>query len=139
MTFGEVLNYFKQQDNLESIVALVDEPVMRKAVAAWKGVEVRFKEGIGECPDSSSEFEMWKWLWSNVEVSPNEFGILAGVRVAEAEPLLQRVKALRLVFPDNTIAKRASDYLQAMMLGQLRNAKPEREHKSEQKKKVVGN
>lgn len=139
MTFGEVLKYFKDEENLESIAALVDEPAARKAVAAWKGMTIKFKEGIGECPDELSDVEKWRWMWDQVECSEEEFGMISGVRIAEAGPLMSRLKALRLIFPDNTISRRAAEYLQAIMLAQLRSAKPEKSKKSEAKKVTVGN
>jgi len=120
-SFGEVLAYFKNNEEAENIVPLADDSDLMNGLVAWKSVVITLKKA-DECPymDDASK---WKWLWEHVQFNEQEFGIVAGVKGQDVGRLIDRLIGLRLIYPDGTINKLAKQYLQMMILSKIRPVK----------------
>ena len=116
-SFGEILSYFKENEDPDNIVPLVEDEELRKAVVAWKSVEIRYKLGECDCKDDVSK---WNWLWKQVEFNSGDFGVVAGVRQQDVGRMVQRLIGLRLIYPDGTISRFAKQYLQMTILSKIR-------------------
>jgi hypothetical protein len=124
MTFGEVLAHFKKSEGPEVVVSLIEDPLLRKALIAWQAVKIEFVTPIGDCSDEQDEVSKWEWLWSRVKFDQARFGVVAGLKGQEVEPVLTRMKGLRLIYPDGSINMLAQQYLRSIVMAQLNKAKP---------------
>lgn len=85
---------------------------------AWKGTPVTIKKVI-QCDEAKNEREKWEWLWSVVEIDEQKFMLLSGVRIQDAKNLLARLMGLRLIYPDGTVNRLASQYLRSIIMGKI--------------------
>jgi hypothetical protein len=104
MTFAELLSTFKSMESeyLENIIVVTEDPGLRNGLLAWNSMEVQFSPEI-ECPAVIvDEKKQWSWLWSAIKYDHKKFAMLANVKEYEATALLERLKSLRMVYPDGT-------------------------------------
>ena len=121
MSFGEVLKEFKDSESPEYVVPLVDDAELRSGVIAWKSVVIHIKDIVTDPPENDAE--RWNWLWLYTEFDKNQFAVIAGVRPQSSSALVSRIIGLRLVYPDGTVNKYASQYLQSIIIAQLARSK----------------
>lgn len=117
MTLGEVLKFFKENESPENIVPLVEDAELRNGVVAWKSVVVKYKDN--EPCTANSEAEQWNWMWSKVDFDLKTYATVAGIQPQYAGNLFQRLKGLRLIYPDGTIHNLASRFLQSIIMAKL--------------------
>lgn len=120
--FGSILQEFKDKEDADSIVPLVDDEDLRKGIVAWKSVVIKYKS-VGDCPHED-EASRWNWLWDNVGYDSGAFGEVAGARAQDVGRLLHRLAGLRLIYPDGTIHQIAKKYLQTTILSKLKSVQP---------------
>jgi len=122
---GEILDAFKKDEAAESIYPLLNEPSLCNALVAWRSVSIRYKKA-SECP-ALDEPGRWEWLWDQVEFDVGSFGVVAGCPGGEVANLLNRLKGLRLIYPDGTLNSYAKQYLSQLIMlklqGKRKNAK----------------
>lgn len=129
MTFGELLAKFKKQETADSIVPLVESVELRNGVVSWKSVVIKNK-GPAEC-DEEADAAQWEWMWLQVSYDLNNFAVVAGALPQNIGSLFQRLKGLRLIYPDGTINSFAAKYLQSIILAKLpKPTKPPKPPKS---------
>lgn len=134
MTFGEILAETKKNEDPENIVPLIEDERLRNAVVAWKSVTISFKSNQ-DCP-LTGEVAQWNWLWSQIEYDQQTFGVVAGLKPQDVEPVLTRLIGLRLVYPDGTINTFAKQYLQAIIMSRLSGKRPPGRPKKDDSSKV---
>lgn len=118
-TFAKLLGVFKSNERPESLVQLLNDPILRSAIVAWPSVPIRITaEPNLEC-ECGREADQWKWLWDHVEYDQPMFGIIANVEEHEVHKILIRLVGLRLIYPDGTIHKLAQQYLRSLIIQQL--------------------
>jgi len=117
-TFGEILRRFKDSEEPENIVPLIEDASLRNGLVAWKSVTISVKGGLKECPHDN-ETSQWNWLWQQVEYDPQTFGTVAGVKPADVGKLVTRLIGLRLIYPDGTVNELAKNYLQTIIMAKL--------------------
>tara|TARA_R110000824_G_scaffold344688_1_gene531306 strand:+ start:376 stop:777 length:402 start_codon:yes stop_codon:yes gene_type:complete len=122
MTFDATLSYFKEieKDAPESIVPLVNDlsGEMANALAVWKSVPISV-DIDGECY-SENDQEKWEWLWSQARVNEEKFIEYSGIKYMNAKSILERIKYLRLVYPDGTINEMARGIMQGILVKSVR-------------------
>ena len=116
-SFGEILKHFKENEEPENILPLVEDSALRNGLVAWKSVVIRNKPAE-ECP-YKDETSKWNWMWTQIEYDPGYFGVVAGVKIQEGKSLLDRLMGLRLIYPDGTINQYAKQYLQSIILAKV--------------------
>jgi hypothetical protein len=117
MTFGEILKYFKESESPETIIPLIDSGELRNALIAWKSVLITY-ESNKDC-NSNIEQEQWEWLWDNVKFDMQKFGIVSGCKPQNIRNVFDRLKGLRLIYPDGTINVLATSYLQSIIISKI--------------------
>jgi len=127
-SFGEILQSFKDSEEPENIVPLFDDSALRNGIIAWKSVVIKYLSQE-ECP-YEDEASRWNWMWSRINYDSNGFGLVAGVKAQDTTILLQRLIGLRLIYPDGTINKFASQYLQSLIMSKLKGGQKGRPRKS---------
>jgi hypothetical protein len=126
--FGDILADFKKMamGEAENIFPIMEDETLVNGLIAWKSVKINYKTLL-DCPHKD-EAGQWEWLWEQVEFNSSQFGAVAGVKMQDTGNLLTRLKGLRLIYPDGTINVLAKQYLQAQIMGKIRQAtKPSRE------------
>ena len=123
MTFDATLSYFKEieKDAPESIVPLVNDlsGEMVNALAVWKSVPIDV-DIDGKCY-SEKDQEKWEWLWSQATVNEEKFIEYSGIKYMNAKSILERIKYLRLVYPDGTINEMARGIMQGILVKSVRS------------------
>jgi len=119
MTVDDIIEKFKENESAENIVPLVESEELRNGLVAWKSVVVTRKGENNTCDDDLSEAEMWQFIWEDVDFGLSSFGVVAGVQNQHVQRLFNRLKGLRLIYPDGSIHKIAAQYLQSLILAKL--------------------
>ena len=123
--FGSILSEFKQDEEPENIMAMIDDKELQQGMIAWKSVRVWFKPA--KTCEEKDKIGRWMWLWDMIDYDQHNFEIVAGVRAQEAGKLFTRLKGLHLIYPDGTINQLATSYLQSIILSKIRgNSKKEK-------------
>ena len=117
MDFGSLLAHFKEIEQPDNIVPLIDDVALRNGLCAWKSVILTYG-GCGECL-FETEAEQWDWMWKGVTFDFISFAIVAGCRQQDMNNIFHRLKGLRLIYPDNSMNSYAQKYLQALIMGKL--------------------
>jgi len=118
-SFGDVLKSFKEAEEPENIVSLIDDESLRNGLVAWKSVRIEPAPTDEVFCSATDPVERWEWLWHAVRFDRAKFGIVAGVKAQEAGTLLTRLIGLRLIYPDGTVNNFASQYLQSIIMAKL--------------------
>lgn len=134
-SIGEVLSHFKSREaeDVENIAPLIDDSSLRNGLVAWKSVSIRFKNPGVQC-EVKGDAEMWNWLWEQVDFDQGLFGVVAGIRTQDIGGIINRLKGLKLIYPDGTINGMARQYLQSQILQKLAGKKPPGRPKNETSK-----
>lgn len=112
MEFQELLTQYKENPRRESAAMLLTDPELLRYCVIWKQVDVR---RLSEYPHELS----WPGLWDCVWVDVEKIALLADHEEVKARKTVERLKGLRLVYPDGTlmgladkvIAKKLTDAL----------------------------
>ena len=115
-TFEKILAEFKENETADSVVSMIDSKELRNGVAAWKSVVFSYKDNMST--DAVGEAARWNFLWECVEYDYASFGVVAGLKSQEVGNILKRLIGLRLVYPDGTVSRLASNFLSAVILKQ---------------------
>jgi len=129
MTFGEALAHFKAKDSIEPLVVLSDDASLRKALVAWRSVSFEYgdaSEGSPSAakgtPQDAEDADIWNWMWSITTFDLKRWGIVAGLKEMQVESVFERLKGLRLIYPDGTASPKALQYLNVIVTKQLNSA-----------------
>lgn len=121
-SFGEVLAAFKKDEEAENIVAIIDDDELQNGMIAWKSVQIKFK-AASDCTEKDANGR-WNWLWEQIEYDANKFGVVAGAKAQDVGKLVERLRGLRLIYPDGTIHTLAKQYLQTIIMSKIKSAQP---------------
>jgi len=119
-TFGDLLKAFKnsskEQEALENVVAL-DDPALRGGLLAWQSMITDYNlEQTCPCLDSKRQ---WEWMWQNTKFDAKNFAMIAGIKEYETHDMIERLRALRLIYPDGTVNSVARFYLRQIAVSKL--------------------
>lgn len=122
VSYGELLRFFKEKKSPEKVVALMNDKDLVNALLAWRSVIVTFKDQNLMCDTSvyKEENQQWEWLWANVSFDMQKFGIVADLRVQSVSNYFERLKGLRLIFPDGSTDIYANQYLGSLIMKTLK-------------------
>jgi len=124
MDYGSTLAFFKKESTPEKVVVLMDEPYLRAAVIAWKSVTISYSDDLEIC-ESRDGNAQWNWLWSKVSFDKTRYQIVAGLKSQEVDNVFERLKGLKLIYPDGTIDLFAQQYLNSIIMKTIGTKKPE--------------
>jgi len=54
------------------------------------------------CPEQDAK-RQWRWLWENTKFDMKQYAIVANVNAYDAPKHHERLKSLRLIYPDGTV------------------------------------
>lgn len=96
MEFLELLTQYKENPRRESAAMLLTDPDLLRYCVIWKQVDVR---RFTDFPLEAS----WAGLWDCVVVDVEKIALLADHEEVKARKTVERLKGLRLVYPDGTV------------------------------------
>lgn len=105
MTFDELLEQYKASPRRESAALVLDNPMLFKYCVVFKQLKPRL---LTEWVDEPS----WEALWDCVFVDVERMALLADDVPAVALRYLERLKGLRLVYPDGAVQRDVERLLQ---------------------------
>lgn len=117
MNFDELLEQYKANPKRESaMLLLTDERLLSYAVIFKQSPpERRLVDGIEAEPVEAT----WRALWDCVNVDLDRIAMLADDELVKARKMLERLKGLRLVFPDGTLQELATKIIVKRIKGAL--------------------
>lgn len=96
MDFDELLEQYKASPRRESAALVLDNPLLFKYCVVFKQLKPRLlRDWVLEAT--------WEELWNCVEVDVERMALLADDVPAVAARCMERLKGLRLVYPDGTL------------------------------------
>lgn len=125
MNFGKLLEAFKnnETDVAENVIIVINDDILRNALLAWGSMVIDYdSEEECNCDDSKRQ---WEWMWSKINIDYRKFSLVANVKQYEAAKLIERLKSLRLIYPDGTVNNVARVYLRKMVTDKLPKMKNE--------------
>ena len=96
MDFATLLDVYKANPRRESAALLLTDPILLKYCVIWKQVAV---ERVSDEPEQES----WAALWACVRVDEATIALLADDELVKARKTVERLKGLRLVYPDGQV------------------------------------
>ena len=96
MDFEELLARYKDNPRRESTALLLTDPVLLKYCVIFKQVTV---ERLSDAPAAAT----WGALWDCVALDLEQIALLADDELVKARKSVERLKGLRLVYPDGTL------------------------------------
>jgi hypothetical protein len=113
----------KQAEDAATLLWFNSNVDIHNLIMAWGKVPVR---KIGGSKPPKNEIERWQWLWTCYEFSPLAWMDMAGVVDRRyGMRLIERIKNLRLVFPDGTLPDWINRYLSLAAEMVIAQATPE--------------
>lgn len=131
MNFNEILEAFKNSEDevAENIILLIEDNLLKNGLLAWQTMIINYDLFV-ECEYEEAKMQ-WEWLWKNIKYDYKEFARIANVKEFEAINLIQRLKALRLIYPDASINRYARAYLRGVVVKNLPKEKKDKDKKDE--------
>jgi len=105
MNFDQLLEQYKANPRRESAALLLNDGVLLKYCVVFKQVRPR---RVHDWPEENT----WPALWACVEVDVAAIATLADDVPAVALRNIERIKGLRLVYPDGTILQEVERLLE---------------------------
>lgn len=119
ISYGDAVNRFKKSSSPSKVVPLLSEKNLVNALLAWQSVVVSYKQSGIMYDESGNENRLWESLWENASFDIQKFGIVAGLKTQDSQYFFQRLKGLKLIYPDGSIDLFASQYLNAIIIKEL--------------------
>lgn len=114
MTWLEGVNKIKEQkSSIEKLLALKSDSRLVQGIIAWQNVNVSKTEDSQPADDSLNA--ICDWLWENTVYDKDEWRMMAGFKVQEADAIFHRLKGLKLIYPDGTIDDYITLYLRSIV------------------------
>ena len=117
LSFGEILSSFKDDEDVENVIPIMNSPELQSSIIAWKSVKVKYDSAV-MC-EYTDPNEQWEWMWAHTQYDVNAFGVIAGLKPQDAGKVLVRLIGLHLIYPDGTIHHGARLYMQSMFKANL--------------------
>jgi len=118
-SFIDICQYFKNTSTPEKVVALMGNKELIAAILAWKSVVIKRKDNDDKCVFSGDN-ERWNWLWEMIDWDRQKYMLVSGLRVQDVGTEFERLKGLKLIYPDGTIDKFATQYLNSIIMRALK-------------------
>jgi hypothetical protein len=128
-SFGEVLAGFKNSEEAENVVAILNNEDLQNCLIAWKSVRVRYKSA-SDCSEVDPNAK-WEWMWTQINYDMETYGMVAGIKMQDVGRAVERLKGLRLIYPDGTINTMAKQYLQSIIMTKIKSLLPKKGKKDE--------
>ena len=123
--FESVIEEFKKEEGPNDVFLLIDYSGLRTVCSLWSKVQItHIGNDKGKPPSKPNE--KWNWLWDRINYDMDMLIEATGLSVDVVTDILDRLKAARIIYPDNAIHKFADSYLQGVIassFNELRKSK----------------
>lgn len=118
MDFAELLDQYKANPRRESVMLLLSDPrLIGYAVIMKQCPPERRKDELGL--DMEPAEASWAALWDCVAVDYATVAMLADDELVKARKMVERLKGLRLVYPDGTLPDLATKIITKRIMDAL--------------------
>ena len=117
MNYNTLLNTFKdlETEYAENVVMLIDDVILRNGVLAWQSMMVEYNDDV-DCPEACKrEKQQWEWMWSVISYDYKKFASIAGIKDHDAATLIDKLRLLRLIYPDGTSSETARKFIREQL------------------------
>lgn len=106
-----LLSFYKDQEKErgEVVHPLVRDPILRNLIVIWPMIPTQFEMPEGE--PSQEENERWRWLWQGVKYDADQLSESLKLDKVKLSRLVDRASMFRLIYPDGTANKLATQYV----------------------------
>jgi hypothetical protein len=121
MQWREAVAYFKGREDPHLVLMLRDEPMLQRLLTAWPVICRDFDSEVflDAAPMNALDAILWEWVWAqrfreHTGIPWEEWGRVAKVNAVRHRHLMERVIALRMIYPDGTVHGTCLGYLHKM-------------------------
>jgi hypothetical protein len=127
--FVEKLAWFKQNEKPEVVLLIANVPERTQFVIAWTNIKISLADNLNELV-STSENDIWEWLWQNTIYSRDELIEKIGISFSYSglENKMRPLIGNRILYPDGTVNSYVQRYLREKVVNLFEN-KPKRSTK----------
>ena len=127
--FVEKLAWFKQNEKPEVVLLIANVPERTQFVIAWMNIKISLADKLNELV-STSENDIWEWLWQNTIYSRDELIEKIGISFSYSglENKMRPLIGNRILYPDGTVNSYVQRYLREKVVNLFEN-KPKRSTK----------
>jgi hypothetical protein len=127
--FVEKLAWFKQNEKPEVVLLIANVPERTQFVIAWTNIKISLADKLNELV-STSENDIWEWLWQNTIYSRDELIEKIGISFSYSglENKMRPLIGNRILYPDGTVNSYVQRYLREKVVNLFEN-KPKRSTK----------
>lgn len=125
--FQEIMLDFVNLESADQIFPLSTSSQLCEGIVAWQTTPITFKPNIisssgGNCVmcESDDASVKWEFLWNCIDFDMQYFIKNSGISSQQIQAVFDRLKGLRLIYPDGSIHRTAKQYLQVRMFSQLK-------------------
>ena len=111
--FESVIEDFKKEEKPNDIFLLVDYPKLRTVCSLWPKITITNIGNKSKPPNKIAD--KWLWLWEHINYDIDILVEATGYNDDMITEFINRLKASRLIYPDNTIHKFADSYLEGII------------------------
>lgn len=98
-----------EKERGEVVHPLVRDPILRNLVVIWPMLPVQFEMPKGSPPEE--ENQKWLWLWTGVKYDLDQLSESLKLDKVKLSRLVDRAAAFRLIYPDGTANKLATQFV----------------------------
>ena len=112
--FENILNNFKSdQSDIENLIFVIGgkDLTICKALVAWKNT----KSKLDFSKSDESISDGWEYMWQFCFYDRDQFAILCGITAKEGDELFNRIKMLKLIYPDGTVNDTANGVIKSIL------------------------
>lgn len=108
-----IRNFKEEQSDIENLIFIIGSKDLTtcKAVIAWKNT--KSKLDFSKCDESIKDD--WNYIWQFCFYDKQQFSMFCDLPVKEGEQLFERIKMLKLIYPDGTVNDAASGIIKSIL------------------------
>ena len=110
---AEIIADYKlhEADYMDNLIFILDEKnnEIRNAIIAWKNVNVQLSDSV-----EINESNDWEYVWEHCRYDLKEFMNLTSLDRGDAGAMINRLRGLKLIYPDGTINNNASKVVRSI-------------------------
>lgn len=115
--FVEKLAWFKQNEKPEVVLLIANVPERTQFVIAWTNIKISLADNLNELV-STSENDIWEWLWQNTIYSRDELIEKIGISFSYSglENKMRPLIGNRILYPDGTVNSYVQSHLREQVV-----------------------
>ena len=120
MTSSSLANFKKAEDETrERVYVICEDPRALKVLAVWSETAIHYTGKSATRNRKPAITDSWEQVWDDVEIDHGKLVTMTGLDDKVVRSEVERLRLLRLIYPDGTMHKAARDVLRHKIASKL--------------------